>query len=136
MATSDTQAKVYIRELCAFLCVFYVENSPSVLSSGISCSELGSSFSWPSGGISKVSKGKKVIECSIENFVRMVTVMKQRVVPSGVFSGATGDCERGTEMENTLVKPVSEGAGEDASFSKPTASVSALKEMNTTMFAK
>ena len=62
--------------------------------------------------------------------------MKQRVVPPGVFSSATGYCELRTEMQNPLVKPVSEGAGEDASFSTPTArGVSALKEMNT-MFAK
>ena len=45
-------------------------------------------------GISRVSKGKRVIECGIENFVRMVIVMKQRVVPPGVFSFATGYCER------------------------------------------
>ena len=67
----------------------------------------------------------------------MVTVMKQRVVPSGVFCGATGDRELRTEIGNPLVRPVSEGAGEDASVSIPTASgVSALKEMNTTIFAK
>ena len=130
--TTDTQAKVYIRELCAVLWVFFFENSPSVLSSGRSCSELGSSFSWPSGGISQSiqREGKRVIQCSIENFVRMVTVIKQRVVPSGVFCGATGDCELRTEMENPLVKPVSEGAGEDASFSKPTASgVTAVRDV-------
>ena len=75
-------------------------------------------------------KEKKVIECSIENFVRMVTVMKQRVVPPGVFSSATGYCERGTEMENLLVKLVSEGVGRDASFSTLGArSVSAIRDV-------
>ena len=74
--TSDTQAKVYIRELCILVCLFYVENSPSVLSLERLWSELGYSCSWPSGGISQsITKGKRVIESSIENFVRMVTVM-------------------------------------------------------------
>ena len=52
--------------------------------------------------------GKRVIECSMENFVRMVTVMKQRVIPPGVFSSATGYCELRTEMDNPMVKLVSE----------------------------
>ena len=47
----------------------------------------------------------------------MVTVMKQRVVPSGVFSTATGDRELRTEIGNPLVKPVSKEAGGDASLS-------------------
>ena len=59
-------------------------------------------------GSPRVSRGKRVIECSMENFVRMVTVMKQRVVPPGVFSSATGYCELRTEMENPMVKLVSE----------------------------
>ena len=58
MVTKDTQAKVYIRELCAVVWVFLVENSPSVLSLG-SCSELGSSLSWPSGGISQSIQRRK-----------------------------------------------------------------------------
>ena len=63
-------------------------------------------------GSPRVSKGRKrKIECSIENFVRMVTVMKHRVVPCGVFCTATGDRELRTETGNPLVKPVSEGAG-------------------------
>ena len=58
--TTDTQAKVFIRELCAFPCVFfYVENSPSVLSLEKQRSELGSSLSWPSGGISQSIQRKK-----------------------------------------------------------------------------
>ena len=59
VVTADTQAKVYIRVLCAFLCVFYVENSPSVLSLEILRSEFGSSLLWLSGGISQSIQRKK-----------------------------------------------------------------------------
>ena len=68
----------------------------------------------------------------------MVTVMKHRVVPSGVFCTATGDRELRTEIRNPLVKPVSDGAGRDASLSTVGArGVFALREiLNTNMFAQ
>ena len=60
----------------------------------------------------------------------MVTVTKQRVVPPGVFSSDTGFCERGTEMQNPLVKPVSNGAGEEPPHSTLGArSVSAIRDV-------
>ena len=41
IVVSDTQAKVYIKEL--------VDQSPSVLSLGRPCTDLGYCYSWPSG---------------------------------------------------------------------------------------
>ena len=43
------------------------------------------SYSWPSEGTLRLSKGKQVIECSIENFVLVVAVTTQKVVPSIEF---------------------------------------------------
>ena len=51
------------------LMVHLLEESPSVLSLERLCNELGSSYSWPSRETPRLSKGKKVIECSIKNFV-------------------------------------------------------------------
>ena len=46
---SDTQARVYIQELDAQPWIHFVKDSPSVLSFGSLCYELGNSYSWPSG---------------------------------------------------------------------------------------
>ena len=44
--------------------------SPSPLLLGRSCNELGYSVcAWPAGGTHRLSIGKKVIDCGIENFV-------------------------------------------------------------------
>ena len=48
------------------------------LSLGRQCTELGYSCSWPSEETPRLSKGKKVIERSIENFVPVVAVTKQK----------------------------------------------------------
>ena len=70
-------------------------------------------------------KGKKVIECNIENFVSMVAVTEQKAVPSVGFSKAEGNLEREKEVEDTIVdllQPCKEGLEErDASSSTPTA---------------
>ena len=63
---SQTQANVYIKELGACLWVHLVKGSPSVLSLGRLCNELGYCCSWPTEETPRVSKGKKVIECNIE----------------------------------------------------------------------
>ena len=47
---------------------------------------------WPSGGFPRLSEGKRVIECSIENFVPVVAVTQHRVCPSVDFSPASGNC--------------------------------------------
>ena len=44
---SDMQSKVSIKELGAFLWIYSVRGSPSVLSLGRLCNELGSSYPWP-----------------------------------------------------------------------------------------
>ena len=67
-----------------------VEDSPSLLSLRRLCNELGGSFSWPSGEAPRLSKGRKVIYCSTENFVFVVAVTKQKAVPSIEFAPAMG----------------------------------------------
>ena len=79
---SDTQAKVHIKERGAYLWIHLVKDSPSVLLMGRLCNELGCSYSWPSEETPRLSKGKIVIECSIDNFVPVVAVTKQEAVPS------------------------------------------------------
>ena len=44
---SDTQGKVYIKELDAYLWIHLAKDSSSVLSLGKLCHELGDSYSWP-----------------------------------------------------------------------------------------
>ena len=103
VVVSDTQAKVYIKELGAYLWVHLVENLPSMLSMGRLCNEVGYSCSWPSGETPRLSKGKKVIECGIENNVFVVAVIKQNAVPSIEFSSASGNFERWKEVEDTMM---------------------------------
>ena len=87
---------------------------------------------WPSGETPRFSKGTKVIECSIENFVTVVAVTKQKVVPSIEFSSAKGNFESGQGVEDTMMdlfKPFREGSDvHDASYSTPQAGVAQSKE--------
>ena len=62
----------------------------SVLSLVRLCNEFGYSYSWPSGEPPRLSKGKNVIECSIENFVPVVAVTKQKALPSFGFIDSQG----------------------------------------------
>ena len=80
VVVSDTQAKVYIKENCAFLWVHLVFDSQSVLSLGRLCRELGY-HSWTTGG-TEYPKVKRMIECSIEIFVPLVAATKHKAVPS------------------------------------------------------
>ena len=68
-------------------------------------------------------KGKKAIECSIENFVPRVAVTRQKAVPSIELSPATGDFEREKEVEDTMLDPLKPFAKKlkenDASSSTP-----------------
>ena len=91
LLTSDTEAELHISELDTFLWEHLVEHLPSVLSLGRLCSELGYPCSWPPGESLRLSKGKRVVNCSSKNFVPMGTVMTHRVVPSSVFPTATGE---------------------------------------------
>ena len=77
---SDTQAKVYIKEVGAYLLIHLVNDSLSVLLLGRQFNELGYSYSWPTRETPRLSKYKKVTECSIENFVLMVPVTKQKAL--------------------------------------------------------
>ena len=65
-----------------------------MLSLGRLCNELGRSYSWPTGETPRLSKGKKVIESNIENFIPLVAVTKQKTVPSLEFLAAKGNLER------------------------------------------
>ena len=82
-----------------------MKDSPSVLSLGRLCHELGCSYSWPSGEAPRLSKGKKEIECCIEHFVPVVAATKQKVVPSIELSSSKGNFEREKEVEDTLSHP-------------------------------
>ena len=53
---SDTQAKVYIKESGAHLWIHLVKDSPSVLSLGKLCTELGHSYSWTTRETPRISK--------------------------------------------------------------------------------
>ena len=93
IVVSDTQAKVNIKERGAYLWVDLVKDSQSVLSLGRLCNELGDSYPWPSGETPRFSKGKKVMECSIDNFVPVVAVTKRKAVPS-IESQPKSGCSR------------------------------------------
>ena len=95
IVVSDAQAKVYIKERGANVWVRVVEDSPSVLSLGRPCNELGHHYSWPSGETPRFSKGKKVIGRSIEHFVPVVAVTAQKAETSIDLSSAKGNFERG-----------------------------------------
>ena len=69
IVVSDTQTKVYIEGLGAYQWLHLMKDSPSVLSLGRLCNELGYSFWWPTGDAPRLSKVKEVLECSIENFL-------------------------------------------------------------------
>ena len=56
IVVSDTQAKVCIKELDVYLRVYLVNDSPSVLSSGSLCNDLGYSHLRPSRETSRSSK--------------------------------------------------------------------------------
>ena len=86
IVVSDTEAKVYIKELSAYQGVDLVKDSPAVLSLGSLCDEHGCSYSWFPGETPRWSRGKKVIECSIENFVPAVAVTQQNAVHTIKFS--------------------------------------------------
>ena len=69
-------------------------------------------------------KCKKVIESSVENFVPVVAVTKQKAVPSIEFSSAKGNLEREKEVEDTMLgmsEPFTEGLERYASSSTSTA---------------
>ena len=60
----------------------------------------------------QIIKGKKIIECYIENFDAMFAVAKQKAVPSVEFSKDEGNLKREKEAEDTildLLQPFIEG---------------------------
>ena len=71
-----------------------------------------------------IKKVKKMIECSIGNFVSVYAVTEQKTAPSIASSSPKRDFEREKEVEDTmldLVKPFTEGLKEqDASSLTPT----------------
>ena len=79
-----------------------MKDSPSVLSLGRLCNELGYSFLWPSGETPRLLKNKKVIECNIEHFVPTVAVTNQKAVSSVEFSTAEGNLEREKAVDTVL----------------------------------
>ena len=88
-SVTDAQAKVYSKDFGAYLWIHLVKDSPSVLTLGRLCNELGYSYSWRTGETPRLSEGKKEIECNIENFVPVVAVTKKKAVPPIQFWTAT-----------------------------------------------
>ena len=67
------------------------------------CNDLGYSCSWHSG-TPKLTKGKRVLECGIENFVPMVAVTKQRAVLIKDISLAARNCAHERERKDTMLE--------------------------------
>ena len=78
---STKEANAYIQDLDTHLYAKLVEDSPSLLSLGRVCDELGCSFSWQPGGNLTPTKGKTVITCCTVNFVPFVAVTQQKAIP-------------------------------------------------------
>ena len=105
------------KEIGIHLWVNLVEDSTRV---GRHCSDLGYAFSWPSGGTSKLVKGKRVIECGIDNFIPMVAVTEQRAVLIKDISLAARNCEHERERKDImleLVKPFTNRLKDYAQYS-------------------
>ena len=119
IVVSDTQAKIYIKELDAYLWIHLAKDSSSVLSLGRLCFQFGHSYSWPTEATPRLSKGDKVIESHTENFVTMFAMIEQKAVPSIEFSTAKRNLERENEVEDTmldLLQPFTEGIQERDAF--------------------
>ena len=99
IVVSDTQAKVYIKELGAYLWYIWRQFHRQ-------------GYRWEDHAASMVvlirdrqekhtdfPKAKRVIECSIENFVSVVAVTKQKAAPSIGSSSAKGNSEREKDVE-------------------------------------
>ena len=124
-STSINVALIYWYSWCKFLRQCYRV--------GKLYNEFGYSFSWPSDETPRLSKGKNVIECSIENFVSVVAVIKQKALPSMKSSTGKANLEREQEVERTmldLLQPFTEGLEvRDASSSVPKASYDSKREV-------
>ena len=101
----QTGAKSYILELCTYLYGKFVEGSPSVLSLGRLCDELGSSCWWQPGENPERTEGKRTIPCCHDNFVpcRGHKARGYSIIPTW-HDAAWGNRVPGKEVAETLFR--------------------------------
>ena len=75
------EATVYVKELDIFLTMKVLEDTPAVFSLGKLCDEHGYSYEWINGKKPHLIKNGIRIECNTENFVPIVFLVCQRVLP-------------------------------------------------------
>ena len=66
------EATVYVKELCLFVTVMLLEETPAVLSLGKLCEDHGQTYHWTSGRNPQLTKKGKNINCNIANYVPFV----------------------------------------------------------------
>ena len=107
--------------------IHLLKYSPSLSSFRRLCNERGHSCTWPTGNAPILSKGEKVTECNIENFVPLVAVTKQKTVPSFEFpSGKKRSGGHNVGSVGAIYRRLEE---HDASSSTPTAGGAAKHEV-------
>ena len=111
------EATVYIKELCIFLNMKVLENTPAVLSLGKLCDENGYSYEWINGQKPHLIEDGIRIICNTENFVH-------NVVP-GLSSSSSGS----SSTSKTLSRPESHSSPSSSnSSSSPTVSEIQIRE--------
>ena len=78
---TDEEATIYVKELDIFLTMKVLEDTPAVLSLGKLCDEQGYSYEWINGKKPHLIKNGIRIQCNTENFVPIVALVYQRVLP-------------------------------------------------------
>ena len=69
---TQEEAIVYVKELCIFLTMKVLDNTPAVLSLGKLCDENGYSYEWINGQKPHLIKNGIRMPCNTENFVPIV----------------------------------------------------------------
>ena len=74
LVQANRDATVYINDLDIFLCVRLFEDSPAVLSLGMSCEVMGFSYFWNAGEQPSLTKDGVSTKCRSDNHVPVVAV--------------------------------------------------------------
>ena len=69
---TNEEATIYLKEMCLFLTMKVLEDTPAVLSLGKLCDEHGCSYEWINGQKPHLTKNGIRIQCNTENFVPIV----------------------------------------------------------------
>ena len=75
------EATAHVKELDIFLTMKVLEDTPAVLSLGKLCDEHGYSYEWINGQKPHLIKNGIRTQCNTENFVPIVLLVYQRVLP-------------------------------------------------------